>query len=46
MKVVSKMPITDIKQKTLPMHKDPVYLAKLRLEFIAAHNEKIRKQRS
>ena len=44
MKVVPKTPAHEKKPKRIPMHKDPVYMAKLRVEFIAASNARVRKR--
>lgn len=34
------------KEKKVPMYKDPVMIAKFKQEFIARHNERIRRQES
>lgn len=44
MKVILNTPKKP-KAKKIPMYKDPVYIAKVRREFIEAHNKRIQKKK-
>jgi hypothetical protein len=45
MKVIkNENPANEKSSKRIPMYKDQAFMNKLRLEFIAAHNDRIRKK--